>query len=147
VSSAAEPSAAETHRAADKEPGELPFSEVDAHDASPGATLYSQTEAARRQWQPVATGFGHAFTRTEGRRPAEWRSGLRPYVTEAVGDQLAIVDVDHVPDGDFSGLEVAEYGEDKVAVYLHYDTGLTLVGYLIDDGSRWRLYAYDRWED
>lgn len=72
---------------------------------------------------------------------------MAPLVTGKVRDQLATVDPDNVPYGHFTGYEVAEYGEDKVAVYLHHDTGLTLVGYLIDDGTHRLLYAYDRWQD
>ena len=52
-----------------------------------------------------------------------------------------------MPDGGFVSIEPAEYGDDKVAVFVHYDTGLTLVTYLILDGTSWRIYAYDRWED
>ena len=133
--------------AAEGGPSPLPSSEVDAHDASPGATPYSQTDGARRGWQPVATGFGKAFTATTGKDAAEWRASLAPFVTGKVRDQLTTVDLDNVPDGVFDSIEPAEFGDDKVAVFVHYDTGLTLVTYLIVDGSSWRIYAYDRWEE
>jgi len=51
-----------------------------------------------------------------------------------------------VPDGRFASIEPAEYGDDEDVVFLHYDTGLTPVTYLIDRGTRWRIDAYDRWE-
>ena len=125
----------------------LPSSEVGAHDASPGATPYSQTDEARRDWEPVATGFGKAFTATQGKSAAEWRDSLAPFVTGKVEEQLATVALTNVPDGTFDRIEAAEYGEDKVAVFVHYDTDLTLVTYLILDGTSWRIYAYDRWEE
>jgi len=129
-------------------PSDLPTSEVDDHgDARPGATPYSQTDQARQQWQSVATGFGKAFTATQSKSTSEWRTALNPYVTGKVREQLATVDLQNVPEGTFTGIEPAEYGDDKVAVFLHYDTGLTLVTYLILDGTTWRIYAYDRWED
>jgi hypothetical protein len=128
-------------------PSPLPSSEVAAHDARPGATPYSQTDEARRGWQPVATGFGKAFTATKGKDAAEWRASLAPFVTGKVRDQLTTVDLDNVPDGVFDSIEPAEFGDDKIAVFVHYDTGLTLVTYLIVDGSSWRIYAYDRWQD
>ena len=64
-----------------------------------------------------------------------------------VSDQLATVALANVPDGSFDSIEPAEYGDDKVAVFVHYDTDLTLVTYLILDGTGWRIYAYDRWEE
>lgn len=126
-------------------PGPLPSSEVGAHDdASPGATPYSQTDEARRQWRPVATGFGRAFTATKGKKAAQWRASLAPFVTGKVRQQLTTVDLHNVPSGKFTGIEPAEYGEDKVAVFAHYDPDLTLVLYLILDGDKWSIYAYDR---
>ncbi|MDN5805318.1 MAG: hypothetical protein L0H26_12160 [Microlunatus sp.] len=141
------PSAQETDPAAEGGPSPLPSSEVEAHDASPGTTPYSQTGEARRDWQPVVTGFGRAFTATKGKNAAQWRASLAPYVTAKVRDQLATVALRKVPTDAFDSIEPAEFGDDKVAVFVHYDTGLTLVTYLIIDGSRWRVYAYDRWED
>lgn len=126
---------------------QLPSSEVNAHDASPGATPYSQTREARNQWEPVATGFGRAFTSTKGKTGREWRASLSPYVTDKVREQLATVDLRNVPKGAYVNIEPAEYGDDKVAVFVHYDPDLTLVTYLILDGTRWRIYAYDRWEE
>jgi hypothetical protein len=146
--SAPTPTAAEvSDPAAEGGPSPLPSSEVQAHDASPGATPYSQTEQARRQWEPVATGFGRAFTNTRGRNTAIWRGSLTPYVTDAVADQLATVDLRNVPAGRFAGVEPAEFGEDKVAVFIHYDSDFTLVTYLILDDTSWRIYAYDRWAE
>ena len=144
---ATSPTAEVTDPAAEGGPSPLPSSEVEAHDASPGATPYSQTDEARRDWEPVATGFGKAFTTTKGKDAAAWRASLAPFVTDKVKDQLATVALANVPDGTFDSIEPAEYGEDKIAVFVHYDTGLTLVTYLILDGTSWRIYAYDRWED
>ena len=140
---------AEKDPSVDGGPGDLPSSEVQDHsDAMPGNTTpYSHTAEARRQWQPIVTGFGQAFTTTEGKTARQWRAGLSPYVTSAVRQQLATVDLRNVPAGVFTGIEVAEYGDDKVAVFLHYDSGLTFVAYLILDRGTWRIYAYDRWED
>jgi hypothetical protein len=133
--------------AAQNGPAVLPSSEVEAHDASPGATPYSQTDEARRLWGPVATGFGKAFTATHGKNAAQWRNSLVPFVTGTVEDQLSSVDLANVPNGSFDSIEPAEYGDDKVAVFVHYDTDLTLVTYLILDGTSWRIYAYDRWDE
>lgn len=147
-SSTTAPGEQETDPAAEGGPSPLPSSEVQDHgDASPGATPYSETDDARTQWQQVATGFGRAFTATKDKSAAEWRRSLAPFVTAKVREQLATVDLRNVPEGEFTNIEPAEYGEDKVAVYVHYDTGLTLVTYLILDGTTWRIYAYDRWED
>lgn len=129
-------------------PSDLPTSEVHDHsDASPGSLPYSQTREARRQWQPIVTGFAKAFTATKGRTTEQWRNALNRYATDTVREQLATVDLRKVPDARFTSIEPAEYGDDKVAVFLHYDTGLTLVAYLILDHTSWRVYAYDRWED
>ena len=143
----ADPTVPATEPAAENGPTALPSSEVEAHDASPGATPYSQTDEARRDWGPVATGFGKAFTATHGKSAAQWRDSLAPFVTGTVEDQLATVALANVPDGSFDSIEPAEYGDDKVAVFVHYDTDLTLVTYLILDGTSWRIYAYDRWEE
>jgi hypothetical protein len=144
----AEPIPSPTAEATDPpaEGGPLPSSEVEAHDANPGTTPYSQTDEARRDWDPVATGFGKAFTTTQGKNAAAWQASLAPFVTGKVEDQLATVALANVPAGTFERIEPAEFGEDKIAVFVHYDTGLTLVTYLILDGTSWRIYAYDRWE-
>jgi len=150
----ADPTVQATEPAAEDGPTTLPSSEVEAHDASPGATPYSQdatpysqTEEARRDWGPVATDFGKAFTATHGKSAKQWRDSLAPFVIDTVEDQLATVALANVPDASFDSIEPAEYGDDKVAVFVHYDTDLTLVTYLILDGTSWRIYAYDRWED
>ena len=114
----------------------------------PGATPYSQTGEARHLWEPVADSFGRAVTATRGKDAATWRASLTPYVTGKVRDQLVTVtDLRKVPNGRFIRIEPAEHGEDKVAVLLHYETGPTLVIYLILDDTEWRIYAYDRWEE
>lgn len=129
-------------------PSDLPTSEVQDHsDATPRSTPYSQTPEARQQWQPIVTGFGRGFTTTKGKTAGQWRAALTPYVTDTVREQLGTVDLRKVPNGRFTSIEPAEYGDDKVAVFLHYDTGLTLVAYLILDQTSWRVYAYDRWEN
>jgi len=148
VSSGSAPTSQETAAAVESSPSQLPISEVDGDDTSPGATPYSQTGEARHLWEPVASGFGRAFTATKGKDAGTWRAGLTPYVTGGVRDQLATVtDLRQVPTGRCAGIEPAEYGDDKVAVLLHYDTGPTLVVYLILDGTGWRVYGYDRWEE
>lgn len=141
------PTAKETNPAAEGLPRPLPSSEVEAHDASPGSTPYSQTDEARDAWWPIVTGFGKAFTATRGKNAAQWRDRLAPFVTGKVEDQLGTVALGNVPEGTFDRIEPAEYGEDKVAVFVHYDTDLTLVTYLIQEGTGWRIYAYDRWQD
>jgi predicted lipid-binding transport protein (Tim44 family) len=145
--STADPTGPATEPAAENGPTALPSSEVEAHDASPGATPYSQNDEARGNWAPVATGFGKAFTATHGKSAAQWRDNLAPFVTGTVEDQLATVALANVPDGTFDSIEPAEYGDDKVAVFVHYNTDLTLVTYLILDGTDWHIYAYDRWEE
>ena len=144
---ATSPTAEVTDLASEGGPSPLPSSEVEGHDASSGATPYSQTDEARKVWEPIVTGFGKAFTATKGKDGRTWRASLAPFVTGKVEDQLATVALANGPEGTFDRIEPAEFGEDKIAVFVHYDTGLTLVTYLILDGTSWRIYAYDRWED
>ena len=71
---------------------------------------------------------------------------MAPLVTGKVRDQLATVNPDNVPDGHFTATRLPSTARTR-SRSTHYDTGLTLVGYLIDDGTHWLLYAYDRWQD
>lgn len=116
-------------------------------DAGPSDLPYSQTQAARRQWEPIVVGFGTQFTRTTGGSATAWRQGLDRYVTTAVQKQLRTVDPRNVPSGRYTSFEVDTYEEHTVAAMVTYEEGWALVLYLIDDGERWRIYRYDRWEE
>ena len=116
-------------------------------DASPGTVPYSQTEEARRQWEPVVKGFGANFTRTSGRTAAAWRAALDRYVTVAVQKQLDTVDPRNVPAGRYDGFEPDTYQEEEVAAKVSYREGWALVVYVIHDGEQWRIYRYDQWEE
>ena len=104
--------------------------------------------ADRRYWEPVAAGFGQAFTTVRrGDTTAAWRARLRPYVTVAVDKQLATVDVGNVPQGRFDGLDVLDSSDEQVTVQATYSPGWALVLYLNSDGhDHWKVYRYDRLE-
>jgi len=104
--------------------------------------------ADRRYWEPVASGFGRAFsTVRRGDTTAVWRARLRPYVTVAVDKQLATVDVGNVPRGRFDGLDVLDSSDEQVSVQATYSPGWALVLYLNSDGhDHWKVYRYDRLE-
>ncbi len=117
-----------------------------ARDAGPDST--GQDAADRRAWEPVATGFGRAFTAVHsGDATPAWQARLRPYVTAAVDKQLATVDVGNVPRGRFDGLDVLDASTEQVTVQATYDPGWALVLYLVSDGHHdWKVYRYDRLE-
>ncbi len=104
--------------------------------------------ADRRYWEPVADGFGRAFTTVRrGDTTADWQARLRPYVTVAVDKQLATVDVANVPQGRFDGLDVLDSSDEQVTVQATYSPGWALVLYLNSDGhDHWKVYNYDRLE-
>ena len=104
--------------------------------------------ADRRRWEPVAVGFARSFTAVEdGETTDTWRNRLRPYVTKAVTEQLAGVDVSNVPEGRFDGLDLLESSDEQVSVQATYSPGWALVLYLISDGNdHWKVYRYDRLE-
>lgn len=120
-------------------------------DASPGPTPYSQTGDARKRWQPVVVGFGAKFTKTRGKSSREWAAKLKPYSTAAVQQQLGTVDVRNVPRGRYTGFDVAQYDEQQLAARVFYrdPQGATwaMMLHVIDDGDRWRVYRYDRYEE
>ena len=119
------------------------------HDAdpAPGETPYSQSEQARRQWEPVVEGFGRGFVDTRDATADSWQKKLRPYVTKAVARQLATVDLRNVPRGHYDGFEALTFEEDQVVARIDYREGWSTAAYLIFDGATWHIYAYDRWEE
>ena len=104
----------------------------------------------KASWEPVVLGFAKNFATTSeetGLSSKQWRAGLAPYVTAAVADQLAEVDLAKVPRGHYAGYEVLTPGSYQIAVKVTYREAWALVLYLISDGKQWRISAYDRWED
>lgn len=118
---------------------------------APGATVdglpESGAEASRRQWEPVVTGFGRHFTATSGKSTKTWSKDLRRYVTVALADQLAEVDITKVPSGHFDSVEVLEYRDGQVIVEVVYREGWALALWVTSDGDQtWRINSYARLE-
>ena len=107
-------------------------------------------ETQEAAWGPVADRFARNFTNTRG-GAEKWRQRLvgdpaHPDVTAAVAKQLATVDIRNVPDGRYERREVVKSSDYDLAVKVEYDAGWAMVLYLITDGSRFQVYAYDKWE-
>lgn len=118
---------------------------------TPGATVdglpESGAEASRRQWEPVAAGFGRHFTATSGKSTKTWSKDLRRYVTVALADQLAEVDLTKVPSGHFDSVDVLEYRDGQVIVEVVYREGWALALWVTADGDQtWRINSYARLE-
>jgi len=101
-------------------------------------------------WRPVAETFARNFTNVSGGAD-KWRTRLignprRPYVTTDVAKQLATVNIANVPRGRYDSCEPLKTSAYEAAVKVTYREGWALVLYLITDGTRWQVYAYDRWE-
>lgn len=103
-------------------------------------------------WAPAVDNFATNFTHTAG-GSAKWRQRLigtsprRPYVTTEVAEQLSTVDIRNVPTGHYQNREVIKSSAYDLAVKIDYREGWSLVLWLITDGSRFQIYAYDRWEE
>lgn len=122
----------------------------DAHDAG-GEDADAPAETQEALWGPVVDNFARNFTNTRG-GAAEWRKRLtgprtQPYVTAAVAEQLRTVDVRNVPTGHYEDRELVKTGPYEIGVKVTYREGWAQVLYLITDGTRWQVYAYDIWED
>jgi hypothetical protein len=142
----ASPGKAATTEPVDEGAGDPDGSALAGRDTGPDESAADATGG--RIWEPVAAGFGRAFT-TVGTRDttATWRARLRPYVTAAVDKQLATVDVGNVPEGRLDGLDLLEGSDEQVTVQATYTPGWALVLYLISDGTdEWKVYRYDRLE-
>lgn len=107
-------------------------------------------ETQEAVWGPVADRFARNFPNTRG-GAEEWRQRLagdpaQPDVTTAVVKQLATVDVRNVPDGRYENREVLKSSDYDLAVKVTYREGWAMVLYLVTDGTKWQVYAYDKWE-
>lgn len=107
-------------------------------------------EVQEGAWGPLADRFATNFTDTDGGKK-QWRERLigdaaSPDVTTDVAKQLATVDIRNVPDGRYEGREVLKSSDYDLAVKVTYKEGWAMVLYLITDGTRWQVYAYDKWE-
>ncbi len=122
--------------------------------SSPGAqseSPWTQTEAARQVWAPVAVGFAKHYT-LASKPPdvATWRASLAPYGSDKVAAYLRTVSLDDVRtraayDGSY---EVLKFDPDQVAVQITYNDGYALVLYIdVDqDRSRAAVVAFDELE-
>lgn len=122
----------------------------DANDAD-GETDTAPPETQEAIWGPVVDDFARNFTNTRHGDDA-WRNRLigdqaTPSVTGDVAEQLQTVDVRNVPDGHYEGRELVTSGPYEIGVKVTYREGWAMVLYLITDGNRWQIYAYDQWED
>ena len=74
-------------------------------------------------------------------------SGLEPYATEDVRQSLATVDPGNVPDGLYGEYEILQHGDTELAAQVTYREGWSMVLYVINEGKRWRVFRYDRFEE
>lgn len=114
-----------------------------AADASPGETPYSQTAAARAQWEPVVRGFATNFSRRAA-ADQTWVGRLAPYATTAVQEQLAAAGRGDVPPGRYRSYRPLSYYEEQLVVRVSYREGWTLTLSLISDGETWHVYQFHR---
>lgn len=107
----------------------------------------SMTEAARKRWEPVVTGFAKAFTDTRRDRTA-WRTALIPYGETPVDKDLASYDRSTIPAQRYDSYEVVAADETDFAVQVDYAGGFAMVLYVrtTNDGKDWLVYAYDQLE-
>lgn len=99
------------------------------------------------QWEPAVLGFAKNFTNTEGRNAAQWRERLTPYVAPAVHDQLADVEPTKIATGRYDSYELLETSSYQIAAKINYREGWALVLYVTSDGERWKITAYDKFEE
>lgn len=88
------------------------------NDAKLDGTPYSQTKAARRQWQPVAQRLARNLTRTHGATAADWQARLVPDVT--TGSPSSWPPSTPLPVGRYDSLQPVHYEEYQVAVRTDY---------------------------
>jgi hypothetical protein len=113
---------------------------IDVGDQPDGSAAYGETAQARAQWEPVLNGFGHAFARpNKPEDAAAWRASLRPYVTAALGTELAHTDPDKIPNGRYQGWRIIDAGITQITVEIHYDPGRSVIVDLVTDGQHWLL--------
>lgn len=121
----------------------------DAGDAS-DENDQAPPETQEAAWAPAVDNFARNFTYTTG-GAKKWRQRLignpkQPFVTTEVAEQLATVDIRNVPEGHYDSREIVTSSEYDFAVKVTYREGWAMVLYLITDGSRYQVYAYDKWE-
>lgn len=124
----------------------------DAGDAAEASNENDQAppETQEAAWAPAVDNFARNFTYTTG-GAKKWRQRLigdprRPYVTTEVVEQLATVDIRNVPEGHYDSREIVTSSTYEIGVKVTYREGWAMVLYLITDGSRYQVYAYDEWE-
>jgi hypothetical protein len=147
--SSSTPAASPTVESSSDRPGlsEPPSGEPSEPAGQGDPTPYSQTDQAEQQWAPVVEGFGRGFVATEQASPDQWRKRLRPYVTGAVAKQLRTVDPGRIAEGRYAGSEALEWADDEVTVRVDYREGWSIVLFVLYDGAKWHVRAYDRWEE
>lgn len=123
----------------------------DAGDAGDEDHEDGPPEVQEAAWAPAVENFARNFTNTAG-GAHKWRQRLigdpkRPYVTAAVAKQLATVDVRNVPDGRYESREIVKSSTYDFAVKVTYREGWAMILYLVSDGRRYQIYAYDKWEE
>lgn len=123
----------------------------DAGDAGDEQHEDGPPEVQEADWAPAVDNFARNFTLTDG-GAQKWRQRLigdpeKPYVTDAVAKQLATVDVRNVPDGHYDGREIVKSSSYDFAVKVTYREGWAMILYLVTDGRRYQVYAYDKWEE
>jgi hypothetical protein len=119
---------------------------TESDDGSSNGLPYSQTDEAKRRWEPVVEGFGKSFTNSEG-SDKTWLSRLEPFSTEDVRQSLATVDPGNVPDGLYGEYEILQHGDTELAAQVTYREGWSMVLYLINEGMAWRVFRYDRFKE
>lgn len=124
----------------------------DAGDAAEPSNENDQAppETQEAAWAPAVDNFARNFTYTTG-GAKKWRQRLignpkRPYVTTEVAEQLATVDIRNVPDGHYDSREIVTSSTYEIGVKVTYREGWAMILYLITDGTRYQIYAYDEWE-
>lgn len=108
---------------------------------------HDAAEDEKPSWEPVLLGFAKNFANTDDRNAARWRQRLAPHVAPAVRDQLGEVDPSKIPAGQYRDYELLKAGSYQLAVKVNYREGWALILYVTSDGHRWKVTAYDRWEE
>lgn len=111
-----------------------------------GRTPSSDTDEAKNHGVPTVEGFARNFTNARGGHRT-WLNRLQPYVTVEVRQYLATGDMANVPAGRYREYEVLQPGESQLAVRVIYRDGWSMVLYLVSDGTEWRVFRYDRFEE
>jgi hypothetical protein len=122
------------------EPTDTPTGPEDPDGEEPSDNASDSSEDS---WSPVAKDFAIGYALGAGSDPDQWRAQLAPYVTQAVAAQLADVDPDDIPPGEFVDYDVLDLDVDQVRVRVHYNEGWTLTLQLTTYGEHWLISDYE----